>query len=340
MGRRRRLPSLRGNSLVTFRSALAPSSQSNNIILPSSIYHHTTKKYNLVEDNSLVSVEQDSPLSEVLHRRSQDIALNVGSSMSQLLGAHSVVDTHNILLNNRTLIQITGDKVRRSTDNLDTAVKSLVVRLSTLETGQETVMNVDDLSRHGLAQHRRQHLHVAGQDNQINVVFADQLQDASLLLGLGVGGHGEMQEGDVVGSSQGSEVGVVGNNEGDLDGELASRGAEEEVVEAVADLRDHDQHAGLGGGGDELEGHGQGLGGGLESGAQVVEGLGGRGFILEVHAHEEALAGRVAVLAAVDDVEVLLHQVGGHGVDNARAVGAGEGENVAHCGGGGWRGVP
>ena len=42
-------------------------------------------------------------------------------------------------------------------------------------------------------------------------------------------------------------------------------------------------------------------------------------------AHEEGGGGGVAVLLRVDDVEVVLGEEAGDGVDDARSVGAGEG---------------
>lgn len=110
---------------------------------------------------------------------------------------------------------------------------------------------------------------------------------------------------------------------------------EEEIIEAVADLRHHDQHAGLVIGGEELEGHGVGGGDRLEGLAEGFEGGGtgvaGAGCVgAEVHAHEEGVGGRVAVLRGVDDVQVVLDQEVGDGADDPGPVGAGEGEDEAH----------
>lgn len=104
----------------------------------------------------------------------------------------------------------------------------------------------------------------------------------------------------------------------------------------MADLRHHDQHAGLVICGEELEGHGVGGGDGVEG---LAEGFDGRGAGVagpgccvgaEVHAHEEAVGGRVAVLRGVDDVQVVLDQEAGDGADDPGPVRAGEGEDEAH----------
>lgn len=176
---------------------------------------------NSVEHNSLVPIQNNPPLSNILDGGSKNITLDITASMGQLLGAHPVVDPHDILLNNRALIQIASNKVGRSANDLDTAVISLVVGLGALERGQETVMDVDDAPGHGLAQGRREDLHVAGQDDQVDVVFARQVQDLGFLLRLGVGGDGEVVEGDVVGGGERSEVRVVGDDQWHFNAELA-----------------------------------------------------------------------------------------------------------------------
>ena len=251
----------------------------------------------LVEHHSLMSVKQHPPLGEVLHGGCQHVALDVASSVGQLLRAHAVVDADNVLLDNRTLIQIAGDEVRGGTDNLDTTVVGLVVRLGALKRRQEAVVNVDDTARHSLAQGGGEDLHVAGQDDEVDVVLFDELQDAGLLLLLGILADRQVDEGDVVGGREGGKVRVVGYDEGDIDGELAGRGTEEEVVEAVTDLGDHDQDAGLLGGGDELEVHGEGLGRGLEGLTQLVNTL-LSGILVsgEMRAHEESVRCRIAEL--------------------------------------------
>lgn len=251
--------------------------------------------------------------------------------MRELLRAHAVVHTHDVLLDDGTLIKVAGDKVGGSTDNLHTTVISLVVGLGTLEGRQEAVVDVDDASRHGLAQFRRQDLHISRQHNQVNLVFLHELQDPSLLLRLGVGGDGEVHEGDVIGSSQSGKVGVVGDDQRDLDVKLAGRLAEEQVVQAVTNLGNHDHHPGLLGSGVDLIVHREGLCGRLKGGAQLLElgdliSLGGRH---KLHAHEEALRGKVAKLRGIDNVQVVLDEECRDGMDDARAIGAREGEDEA-----------
>lgn len=175
----------------------------------------------LIEDNSLVSIQQNPALSKVLDRRSQDIALDVTSSMGQLLGTQAVVHAHNILLDNRALVKIARDEVRRGPDKLHAAVIGLVVWLGALEGRQETVVDIDDFARHGLAQRRRQNLHVPRQHDQLDLVLLDEFQDPGFLLLLCIRRHGEVHERHLVRRGELREFRVVRDDQRDLDGQLA-----------------------------------------------------------------------------------------------------------------------
>lgn len=241
-----------------------------------------------------------------------------------------MVDPRNALLDNWAFVEIRRDKVCRGANDLDTAVVGLVVGLGALEGGQEAVVDVDDLAAHGGAERGREDLHVAGQDDELNVVLLDQLKDLPLLLGLGVLGDGQVVELDAVALGQRRKVRVVGDDDGDLDAELAGLGAEEQVVEAVADLGDHDQHAHLAGDGPDVVVHLQVGGQGLKG---PLQGLGG-GDGAKVHAHEELVGDGVGKLLQVHDVDALAGEDARHRVHDARLVRAGQGEDVVFALGG------
>lgn len=135
-------------------------------------------------------------------------------------------------------------------------------------------LTVDNLARHGLAQLRRQHLHVPRQHHQLDVVLLDQLQHLLLLLLLGILCHGQVVELDAVALGQRLKVRVVGHDDGHVDQQLARLHAEQQVVEAVANLGHHDEHAGLALERAEVVLHGVVGGEGLEVGLEVGGGLG------------------------------------------------------------------
>lgn len=189
------------------------------------------------------------------------------------------------------------------------------------------MMDVDDLATHRRAQRRRQNLHVPRQNDQIDVVLPDQLQDLALLLGFGGCRHGEMVKGDLVGVGQGLEVRVVGDDERDLDAQLGDALAKQEIVQAVPDLRHHDEHPGLLGQGVQLEIHAHVLSDVRKRRIQFLDGEllglgcsgGGRGR-REMHSHEEAQAGGIAKLLRVDNVEIVLGEESRDGMDDAWTI--------------------
>ena len=107
------------------------------------------------------------------------------------------------------------------------------------------MVDVDDLAGHDLAELGGEDLHVAGKDDELDVVLGDEVEDLRFLLLLGVLVDGQVVELDAVALGEGLELWVVGDNDWDLNAELLGLVAEEEVVEAVADLGDHDQDARL-----------------------------------------------------------------------------------------------
>lgn len=109
-----------------------------------------------------------------------------------------MINPRNPLLNNRTFIQVGSDEMRCGADNLDTTLVGLVVRLGTLEGGQEAVVDVDDAARHSFAEGRGEDLHVAGENNEFDIVLFDEGEDLGFLLGFGVFCDGEVVEFDAV----------------------------------------------------------------------------------------------------------------------------------------------
>lgn len=269
-----------------------------------------------------MSVQDNLSLSKPLDGGGQNLALDVASLLSQLLGAHSVVDSSDSLLDDGTLVQISSHEMRSGTDNLNTTLVSLVVWLGTLERRQETVVDVDDFARHCLTKAGAQDLHVACKHNQIDVVLLDQFQNLALLLELGLGVDGEMMEGNLVAGGQGLKVRVVGNNERNLDGQLSYRLTEQKIVQTVANFGNHDEHAGLLSDGSQLKVHVHVLGKLLERLLKVTGlGLGAAGPA-KVDSHEELFRGRVAELLRVQDVHFILGKEAGHSMHDAWSVGA------------------
>ena len=79
-----------------------------------------------------------------LHRAGERDALDVPSHRSQILDRLRVIHSFDRLLDDRAFVEIRRHVVRRCADQLHAARMRLVVRLRTLEAGQEGVVDIDD----------------------------------------------------------------------------------------------------------------------------------------------------------------------------------------------------
>ena len=145
-----------------------------------------------------------------------------------------------------------------------------------------------------------EHLHVAGEDDEVDVELVDQPQQLGLGLRLGLRGDRDVAEVQAVGADQRLGVGVVGDHDRDLDLQRAGARAEEQVVEAVQVLGDHDQRAVRRGRVPELELHRELLGDPAKSPRSVSASTAVGDD--EVDPHEEAPDELVAELLALEDV--------------------------------------
>jgi hypothetical protein len=74
-----------------------------------------------------------------------------------------------ILLDDWAFIEIASDEMRSCADDFYTAGVCLVIGLCSLKSWQEGVMDVDDFSRHSLAEFGAKHLHVSSKNHEINL---------------------------------------------------------------------------------------------------------------------------------------------------------------------------
>ena len=136
-----------------------------------------------------------------------------------------------------------------------------------------------------------------------------------------------MIERNIIGSGEGGEIGMIRDDQGNFDTELAIRLAEEEIVKTMADLRHHDKDSRFLGGGEDIEHHRVGIGNGLEGILKLLE-FNGSILFGEMHAQEESFRGGIAELRRVHYVQVQINEEFGHGVYNTGPIGAREGEDV------------
>ena len=218
--------------------------------------------------------------------------------------------------------------MRRRADKLHAASVGLVIRPGALEPGQKGVVDVDRTTSEPLAQIVRQHLHVAGENDESDVVLLDQPEQRRFLLGLGVRRHGKVDEFDPVGLGDRLAVGVVRNDHRDLQREIFGSPSIEQVDEAVIELRHHDHHSGPKRGTAQHD-----LG--TEADETLVEAcpssIGDANVGFEHCPEAEDPGVDVFELGVLDDVAADVEQRSGDGMHDASSVRALNGEHVQHC---------
>ena len=184
-------------------------------------------------------------------------------------------------------------------------------------------MNVDDAALHGAADLVGEDLHVAGQDDELNVFGGDEVEELALRLGLRILRDGDIEEGDAVELRDGRQVRVIADDRDHVNGQALGLLAVQEVGEAVALAGDHDDGAQLTAQVVDAVGGGEFLGDAGE--ALVDRGATLRGVHLD--AHKEGARVGVAELLGLDDVAAGLADHTRDGVHDAGAVRAGQGHN-------------
>ena len=91
-----------------------------------------------------------------------------------------------------------GDVVAGGADELDAAREGRVIRARAGEGGQERVVDVDDAARVGVDERGREDLHVAGEDDEVDLVLGEECELRGFDCGLGGGRDWHVVEGDAV----------------------------------------------------------------------------------------------------------------------------------------------
>ena len=163
-----------------------------------------------------------------------------------------------------------GDVVRGGAHQLHAAVEGLVVGLRALEARQERVVDVDRPAGELGAQVVGEHLHVAGQHDQVDAVLLDELAELVLGPGLVSGVTGMCTKSSPWARTSGSASRWLETTAGISICSEPGAVAEQQVVEAVQVLGDHDQGAVRRPRVPQLEGHAELRGDVGEAAAQLL----------------------------------------------------------------------
>mmetsp|Transcript_1414 Transcript_1414/g.4068 ORF Transcript_1414/g.4068 Transcript_1414/m.4068 type:complete len:448 (+) Transcript_1414:2110-3453(+) len=213
----------------------------------------SAKKVKLVpEHDRLVVVNEDSVLQVPRQGPGEHGPLEVPPLLDHVPHRIPVRDPDNVLVDDGASVQVRRDVVRRGADDLHPAIVRAVVRIASLEGGQETVVDVDGVGLVPPAEVVREDLHVPREHHHVDVVLLQKPLDLGLLLQLEphllvrgrarVLPHGEVVEGDPELLSDVTQVVVVAYDERNLALQLLAVLPQEDVVQAVVELADEDRH--------------------------------------------------------------------------------------------------
>src|SRR5882762_1015375 len=98
----------------------------------------------LIENGCFFSVREDAKSEVQVHRAGQDDSFQIAAFADQIIDRITMTDPNDVLLNDRTVVQLLRDVVARSPNELDAPVVRLVVRTRSNKRRQKRVVNVDD----------------------------------------------------------------------------------------------------------------------------------------------------------------------------------------------------
>jgi hypothetical protein len=170
-------------------------------------------------------------------------ALDVAPDTGQLGHAVRMVDAGDLLLDDRALVELLGDVVRRRADELHPARMGLRIGPRSPERRQERVVNVDRPTRQGAACVAAEDLHVAREHHQLDPLGCHQLQERGIPLRSRCIATREAAVRDAIPGGQAFEVAVRRGDGHDVGVQGARLPAVEQVVQAMALARDGHQDA-------------------------------------------------------------------------------------------------
>ena len=257
----------------------------------------------------------------------QDDFFDVAALLNQIVDRVAVVDADHILFDDGAIVEHLSNVVSGGADQLDAALKRLVVGLGTHERRQERVVNINEvLGGQGGDELIRQHLHVACEDDETAFVLADERNLLLFRFPLVFFSDRYDEVGDAVEVGDTLVIGMIGNDQRDFAAKFATLVAVKKVLQAMVILRDEDGDAGAFGGVSEPPFHLEVAGDGSKAFGKV-----GKVKIkicrIELNPRQKEIGFLVSMLIGEQDVAVVAEDEFGNRGDDPFAVGAGDQED-------------
>lgn len=229
-------------------------------------------------------------------------------------------DANDILMNDRSLVQLGGHVMTRGTDELHPALVRLMVGLCADKCREEGVMDIENLVGKSVNETRRHDLHVTGQYDGVDAVLLHQRDVLRLHFSLGFRCHRRVNERDVKALRSGAKMLVIANDQRDIAGQLASFVPGEQIVEAVPLFRDEQSYPTTLLRDMQRPLHLSLVGDRREGTPDVFRVHQRKTIQRPLHAHEEHVRLAVHMLVQVQDVPAVIQDVAGDGIDEAGLI--------------------
>ncbi len=264
------------------------------------------------------------------HGTGQHHGFEIAAATREFRNVVAVRHAGHVLLNDRTFVEITRHVVSGRTDDLHTTIVCLAVRVGADERREERMVDVDHLPVPLVGEPRRQHQHVTGENDEVEIQGVEEVRNLLLLFGASRLFVASVGEADVFvavpeGLNQLTTVVVIGDNGLDVEAEVAVTRAGEQIGQAMDRLRHEDCCARTPRHLVEGIGHGVLVGHGAERRVEEIQvALAG---VSELHPLEEGPVVVIGVLFGMDDVAAVHGHPTRHLGHDPRCVGAGNEED-------------
>src|SRR5579862_3702967 len=278
------------------------------------------------ENDGFIAVKQDAVLHVGANGSRKDNLFQITTFANKVFDGVAMRDSNHVLLDDWTIVENLGDVVARGTDQLNAALKGLMIRPRSDESGKKGMVDVDDALRITVDKVIRQNLHVACQHHEVRLVLVDEGLNPGLGQGFILFRHADDFVGNFVEIGDGLVVRMVGDDEWNVAGKFSALLAVKQVDQAVIILRDEDDHFGTMSRPRQPPLHAERLGNRGEVSCEIAKirlrEVDVEVFGIELDAHQEEPGFFVAMFVGVQDVSAMAVDEVGDGGDFSLAVGA------------------
>src|ERR1700688_589952 len=195
----------------------------------------------LLKNHGFIPIQKDAVFHVPADGARQDDFFDVAALLNQIVDRVAVVDADHILFDDGAIVEHLSNVVGGGADQLDAALKRLVVGLGTHERRQERVVNINEvLGAQGGDELIRQHLHVACEDDETALVLADERNLLLFRFPLVFFSDRYDEVRDAVEVGDTLVIGMIGNDQRDFAAKFATLVAVKKVLQAMVILRDED----------------------------------------------------------------------------------------------------